>query len=116
MAYQFENIKLEKGMYHEGGRSFTQVLEKLDPSEKYKGTALEGIRRTAQTLQKGEIVICKGCDAAAREFSMYCWDLKSGQDKVVKEHDHAMDEIRYFVMSLEKSEPLAAVAVERGRF
>ena len=77
---------------------------------------LEGIRRTAQALQGGEIVICRGCDAAAREFSMYCWDLKSGQDKVVKEHDHAMDEIRYFVMSLEKSEPLAATVVERGRF
>lgn len=76
---------------------------------------LEGIRRTAQALQKGEIVICRGCDAAVREFSMYCWDLKSGQDKVKKEHDHAMDEIRYFVMSLEK-EPLAAVCVERGRF
>ena len=32
MAYQFETIKLEKGMYHEGGRSFAQVLEKLDPA------------------------------------------------------------------------------------
>ena len=77
---------------------------------------LEGIRRTAQALQEGGIVICRGCDAAAREFSMYCWDLKSGQDKVVKEHDHAMDEIRYFVMAMEKEEPLAATVVERGRF
>ena len=77
---------------------------------------LEGIRRTAQALQRGEIVICRGCDAAAREFSMYCWDLKSGQDKVVKEHDHAMDDIRYFVMAMEKEEPLAAVCVERQRF
>ena len=77
---------------------------------------LEGIRRTAQALQGGEIVICRGCDAAAREFSMYCWDLKSGQDKVVKEHDHAMDDIRYFVMAMEKEEPLAAVCVERQRF
>ena len=77
---------------------------------------LEGIRRTAQALQKGEIVICKGCDAAAREFSMYCWDLKSGQDKVVKEHDHAMDEIRYFVMAMDTEPPLAATTVERRRF
>ena len=29
----FDNIHLEKGMYHEAGRSFTQVLEQLDPSE-----------------------------------------------------------------------------------
>ena len=38
----FDNIKLEKGMYHEGNKPFTQVLEELDPSENYKGTALEG--------------------------------------------------------------------------
>ena len=31
-------------------------------------------------------------------------------------HDHAMDDIRYFVMSLEKEEPLAAVAVSRGKY
>ena len=29
MAYHCDNIKLEKGMYHETGMSFTQVLEKL---------------------------------------------------------------------------------------
>ena len=38
----FDTIKLEKGMYRESGKSFTQVLEQLDPSESYKGTALEG--------------------------------------------------------------------------
>jgi len=77
---------------------------------------LEGIRRTAEALQDGRVVICRGCDAAIREFSLYCWDLKSGQDKVKKEHDHAMDEIRYFVMSLEQEAPVAATAVERPRF
>ena len=32
MAYHFENIKLEKGMYGRSGRSFSQTLEELDPS------------------------------------------------------------------------------------
>ena len=41
MGYQFENVKLEKGMYNEAGRSFTKVLEKCDPSEQYQGTPLE---------------------------------------------------------------------------
>ena len=76
---------------------------------------LEGVRRTAQALRGGRIVICRGCDAAIREFSLYCWDARSGQDKVKKEHDHAMDDIRYFVMSLEESGP-AATTVERARF
>lgn len=42
MAYCYDNMKLEKGMYHEAGRSFTQVLESRDPSEQYRGTALRG--------------------------------------------------------------------------
>ena len=29
MAYHFENLKLEKGMYGRSGRSFTQTLEEL---------------------------------------------------------------------------------------
>ena len=35
----FDNLRLEKGMYGTG-RSFTQVLEGLDPSENYRGTDL----------------------------------------------------------------------------
>ena len=27
MAYAFDNLKLEKGMYGEAGKSFSQVLE-----------------------------------------------------------------------------------------
>ena len=97
--------------------SFLEALRRQGWTvRKADNRVLEGIRRTAQALQKGQIVICKGCDAAAREFSMYCWDLNSGQDKVVKEHDHAMDEIRYFVMAMEKEPPLAATTVERRRF
>ena len=39
----YDNLKLEKGMYRQAGMSFTQVLESLDPSENYRGTALEGL-------------------------------------------------------------------------
>ena len=45
MAYHFDTVKLEKGMYGETGRTFTQVLEAQDPSEQYKGTALEGLEK-----------------------------------------------------------------------
>ena len=39
----YDSIKLEKGMYHVAGKSFTQVLEELDPSENYAGSDLEGL-------------------------------------------------------------------------
>ena len=77
---------------------------------------LEGIRRTAEALKNGRIVICRGCEAAAREFARYCWEDDGTQDRVRKEFDHAMDEIRYFVMSMENGDGSAARFVERGRF
>ena len=77
---------------------------------------LTGIRTTAQLLREKKLVICKGCDAAAREFALYRWDRAADTDRVIKEHDHAMDEIRYFAMSLKEREPLAAGYVERQAF
>ena len=52
MAYQYENVKLEKGMYGQSGRSFLKVLESLDPSENYKGTALEGLDAFQRQLKR----------------------------------------------------------------
>lgn len=77
---------------------------------------LEGIRRTAQALKSGRIVICKGCEASAREFGLYRWEDDGAQDRVRKEFDHAMDDIRYFVMSLEDGGGSAARFVERTAF
>lgn len=51
----FDTIKLEKGMYRESGKSFTQVLESLDPSENYKGTALEGTDAFQRQLKRFDI-------------------------------------------------------------
>ena len=48
----FDNLKLEKGMYRQEGMSFTQVLESLDPSENYRGTALEGTDAFQRQLKR----------------------------------------------------------------
>ena len=48
----FDNLKLEKGMYRHSGKSFTQVLESLDPSENYHGTALEGTDAFQRQLKR----------------------------------------------------------------
>lgn len=50
----FDNIRLEKGMYGTG-RSFTQTLEMLDPSENYKGTELEGLDAYERQLKRFNI-------------------------------------------------------------
>lgn len=75
---------------------------------------LSGIRVTAELLKRGRIVICKPCRDAIREFSLYCWEGKGERDRVVKEFDHAMDEIRYFAQSVRQGEDyIGAIAVER---
>ena len=48
----YDHLKLEKGMYRQEGMSFTQVLESLDPSENYKGTALEGTDAFQRQLKR----------------------------------------------------------------
>lgn len=57
---------------------------------------LDGIRVTASLLQAGRVQIHESCTDALREFKTYCWDDKAPQDAVIKENDHAMDDIRYF--------------------
>ena len=70
MAYQFDNVKLEKGMYNEAGRSFSQVLEKLDPSEQYKGTALEGLDAFQRQLKRFDIKVKgAGSDVVEKFFT-----------------------------------------------
>ena len=57
MAYHFETLKLEKGMYGRSGRSFSQTLEELDPSEHYRGTPLEGLDAFQRQLKRFDIKV-----------------------------------------------------------
>jgi hypothetical protein len=47
-------------------------------------------------LSCGLAKISAACAASQQEFGMYRWDDKSTDDRVIKENDHAMDDIRYF--------------------
>ncbi len=55
-----------------------------------------GIRATGSMLQAGKVLIHESCVDCIREIQSYSWDTKSGEDKVIKENDHAMDDMRYF--------------------
>jgi len=69
MSFSFDNLKLEKGMYRQAGRSFTQVLEEQDPSEQYKGTSLEGLDAFQRQLKRFDIKVKgAGSDAVEKFF------------------------------------------------
>jgi hypothetical protein len=72
---------------------------------------------TAGLLKSGRLVICSSCRDAIREFSLYSWCSGGTRDAPKKEHDHAMDEIRYFAATVaqrrQKAESGVFTAVAR---
>ena len=68
-------------------------------TRKADNAVLDGIRRTSTLIDNDRIFICKCCKDIIREFSLYCWDSEKlhEKDTVIKENDHAMDDMRYFV-------------------
>ncbi|MBR4972114.1 MAG: phage major capsid protein [Oscillospiraceae bacterium] len=62
----YDNLRLEKGMYRQEGMNFTQVLESLDPSENYRGTALEGTDAFQRQLKRFGI-LAKGAGSSPVE-------------------------------------------------
>ena len=82
--------------------SFIQLLRQRGwHVRKADNDVLSGIRATADALKSGRIRICTPCRDCLREMEEYVWDLRSGQkDQVKKEHDHAMDDMRYFVSTV----------------
>ena len=69
---------------------------------KARNEVMEGISTTATMLKNGIIKIHERCTDAIREFGLYCWDEDSTEDRVIKDNDHAMDEIRYLAMTVLK--------------
>ncbi len=70
MSFRYDNMKLDKGMYQEAGKSFAQVLEGNDPSEQYKGTHLEGLDAFQRQLKRFDIKVKgAGSDVVEKFFS-----------------------------------------------
>lgn len=61
---------------------------------------ITGIRRVCAALKQDQLVINDSCRDIIREFSLYRWNEKAAGDFPVKENDHAMDDMRYFVSEM----------------
>ena len=99
--------------------SFIEVLRRKGWRViKADNDVLSGIRVTSDLLKEGKLVICEGCGDCLREMDEYIWDLQSGaKDKVRKENDHAMDDMRYFASTVlgRQDGGFVACSVERRR-
>ena len=89
----------------DGRATVADVVERTAEQVFVPLTVGGGIRTTAELLRTGRLVICPGCGDAIREFGLYRWDTSAGgRDQVCKEHDHAMDDIRYFAVTVAAKE------------
>ena len=60
----------------------------------------DGIADVSSMLRNDRIAFARSCKNTVEEFGAYMWDPKAadrGEDAPIKEHDHAMDAVRYFV-------------------
>jgi PBSX family phage terminase large subunit len=65
---------------------------------------ISGIRQVSSVLKQGRIRIHGSCRDILREFMLYSWNEKTGTDVPIKENDHAMDDMRYFVADMVNSQ------------
>jgi len=63
-----------------------------------RNSVSDGIRVVGTALKNRRILIHNGCVDFLREISLYGWDDGAGGDVPKKEHDHAMDDMRYFAV------------------
>lgn len=71
--------------------------------KKGNNDVVDGIRFVSSMLSNNNLKICANCTTTIKEFQSYMWDSKAamrGEDKPIKEHDHAMDALRYFCYTI----------------
>ena len=65
---------------------------------------LNGIQDVTKFINTGCLLFYKDCVETFKEFMAYSWDEKKQKDMVIKENDHAMDEVRYFCRTILQNE------------
>ncbi|MFZ5688665.1 MAG: PBSX family phage terminase large subunit [Bacillota bacterium] len=68
-------------------------------------TVLDGIRTVSTALSNMTLFIYQKCVNTLKEFYSYAWDEKAqqrGEDKPIKQFDHAMDALRYAIYNITK--------------
>lgn len=92
------DLPIERVVVDPSAASFLETIRRHRrfSVRKANNDVLPGIMVVSRLLRAGRVLIHKSCTDAIREFGLYCWDTDKSTDTVIKENDHAMDDIRYF--------------------
>ncbi|WP_085832869.1 PBSX family phage terminase large subunit [Clostridium merdae] len=100
------DLYIERVVVDPSASSFIETVYRHGrfPVDKAKNDVIPGIAAVSSLLQAGKIQICECCDDCIREFEAYSWDPDKPEDSVLKEFDHAMDDVRYFTSTILRNE------------
>lgn len=99
-----EGVRPEKVIVDPSAASFIECIRRHGKFRAVKADndVITGIRRVSTALREDKLRFHKSCRDIIREFFLYRWNENSGTDVPVKENDHAMDDMRYFVSDIMK--------------
>ncbi len=111
-------LKIEKVIVDPSAASFIECIRRHKRFRVVKAhnDVITGIRNVSVALKQDKLLINESCRDIIREFSLYRWNEKSAGDFPIKENDHAMDDIRYFVSEMladNEADEFFAVSVAR---
>lgn len=112
------DLSIEKVIIDPSAASFIECIRRHGNFRVVKADndVITGIRRVCAVLKQNQLKIHDSCTDILREFTLYRWNEKSAGDFPVKENDHAMDDMRYFVsdmLSGKNTDDFFALSVSR---
>lgn len=115
-----EETKIRAVIVDPSAASFIAELRKRGHKVlKAKNEVEDGIRLVGTMLNQERIIFSDSCRNTRKEFGSYIWDEKAaerGEDKPVKDHDHAMDAVRYFVYTVLNNNTAKISSKEKAGF
>lgn len=100
---EFQGYPIKLVYLDPSAASFQVELRRLKmPVKQANNDVIDGIRCVSTLLSQGNLVICKSCINLIKEIQGYVWDdnaVKRGEDKPLKQRDHAIDAMRYVIYS-----------------
>jgi PBSX family phage terminase large subunit len=92
-------------VYHDpSGKGFARELRlrgvNCQPGD---NDVLSGIFHVRQLIENKKLYVSPKCENLIKEFNLYTWD--EGKDKPIKAFDHALDALRYALVTWDSSRP-----------
>lgn len=101
-----EGHRVERVIVDPSAASFIECIRRHDRFAAWKANnaVLDGIRLVGALLKAGRLKFHSSCINTFREFGLYSWDSDATEDRVIKENDHSMDQMRYLCMTVLRRE------------